>query len=212
MLGTNGKQDTEFGIQGKCNPHSPISNQICCQTKPMKDLALTQQTSTPLKSGTRLRMTFLSRMKEVDMKQFSILSALAVVLVMASAVNAQQPVNYKTAYKRAQSGDKPLLVLITAKWCPPCQVMKKTTIPELMKKEAFQKFHYATVDLDLEPTVARQLIGDRGVPQLIMFEKRDDKWIRRYLRGMQTPQTVEAFVGQAQSLRTASAQPDVVDK
>jgi thiol:disulfide interchange protein len=159
-------------------------------------------------------------MKEADMKQFSILSALAVVFLMTSALNAQQPVqqpahvpvSYKTAYKRAQAGDKPLLVLITAQWCPPCQVMKKTTIPELMKKDAFKQFHYATVDLDLEPTVGRQLIGDRGVPQLIMFEKRDDKWIRRYLRGMQTPQTVETFVAQAQSLRTAAVQGDIVDK
>lgn len=146
------------------------------------------------------------------MKKFSVLSALIVALFAATTLNAQKPVNYKTAYKRAQAGDKPLLVLITATWCPPCQVMKKTTIPELMQKEAFKDFHYATVDLDQEPTIARQLIGSRGVPQLIMFEKRDDKWVRRYLRGIQTPQTVEAFVAQAKVLRTASAENAVVDK
>lgn len=146
------------------------------------------------------------------MKNLLVLSVLVVAFISTSTLNAQQPVNYKTAYKRAQAGDKPLLVLITAQWCPPCQVMKKTTIPELMQKEAFKGFHYSTVDLDREPTVARQLIGNRGVPQLIMFEKRDDKWVRRYLRGMQTPQTVEAFVAQANVLRTASVPADVVDK
>jgi len=144
------------------------------------------------------------------MKHYSVLSALLVVFFAASALNAQQPVDYKTAYKRAQAGDKPLLILITAQWCPPCQVMKKTTIPQLMQKAAFKDFHYSTVDLDKEPTLGRQLIGDRGVPQLIMFEKRDDKWVRRYLRGIQTPQTVEAFVAQASTLRTASAQANVV--
>lgn len=147
------------------------------------------------------------------MKNLWVLSALVVAFFATTALHAQQPVNYKTAYKRAQAGDKPLLVLITAQWCPPCQVMKKTTIPNLMQKAAFKDFHYSTVDLDQEPTLARQLIGTRGVPQLIMFEKRDDKWVRRYLRGMQTPQTVEAFVAQANILRTASAEPtNVVGK
>ena len=83
--------------------------------------------------------------------------------------------------------------------------MKSTTIPTLLQKDAFQDFHYATVDLDAERKVARQLIGERGVPQLIMFEKREGNWVRRYLRGIQTPKTVEAFVAQANSLRTASA-------
>ena len=137
--------------------------------------------------------------------------ALAVLLLSAPNVNAQQPVDYKTAYERAQQGDKPLLVLITAEWCPPCQVMKKTTIPELIQKEAFRGFHYSTVDLDKEEKLARQLIGDRGVPQLIMYEKQEGKWIRRYLRGIQTPQTVEAFVARANTLRTASAASNAVD-
>ena len=49
-------------------------------------------------------------------------------LVAVSTANAQQPVDYKTAYEKAQKGEKPLLVLITADWCPPCQVMKKTCL------------------------------------------------------------------------------------
>ena len=124
----------------------------------------------------------------------------------------KKPVDYRTAYKNAQKGDKPLLVLVTAEWCPPCQIMKKSTIPELMQKDAFQGFHYSTVDLDKEEELARQLIGARGVPQLIMYEKQEDKWIRRYLRGIQTPETVEAFVAQAGALRTADASTEIVDK
>jgi len=139
------------------------------------------------------------------MRYFSILIALAVVVLVASTVNAQQPMDYKTAYQKAQAGDKPLLILVTAKWCPPCQIMKQTTIPELMKKKAFKDFHYSAVDLDKEQALARQLIGTRGVPQLIMYEKHENKWIRRYLRGAQTAQTVEAFVAQATATRTASA-------
>ncbi len=139
------------------------------------------------------------------MRQLTVLIALAAVVIAAPALTAQDPLDYKTAYKKAQAGDKPLLVLITATWCPPCQVMKKTTIPALMKKEAFKNFHYSTVDLDQQQKLARQLIGTRGVPQLIMYEKQEGKWIRRYLRGAQSPQMVEAFVAKSLKVRTALA-------
>lgn len=130
---------------------------------------------------------------------------LLATVVSAPSVFAQQPTDYFTAYEKAQKGDKPMLVLVTAEWCPPCKVMKSTTIPQLMQRNAFSKFHYATVDLDAEKRLARQLIGDRGVPQLIMFEKRNGEWVRRYLRGIQTPETVQAFVAQSAYYRTANA-------
>ncbi len=117
--------------------------------------------------------------------------------------NGSEPTDYKTAYKRAQTGDKPLLVLVTADWCAPCQQMKSSTIPKLMSRDAFQDFHYATVDLSRQETLGRKLIGKRGVPQLIVYEKRDDKWQRRYLRGAQTVETVEAFISQGAAARTA---------
>jgi len=140
------------------------------------------------------------------MRQLPFFIAVMIAAVAAPALsNAQQALDYKTAYANAQAGDKPLLVLVTADWCPPCQEMKRTTIPQLMQLEAFKGFHYSTVDLDKEEKLARELIGERGVPQLIMFEKQEGKWIRRYLRGAQTVQTVEAFVAQSGLLRTASA-------
>lgn len=143
-----------------------------------------------------------------------LLSALAFVFAAGVSVScfAQKPTDYRTAYQAAQNGEKPLLVLVTAEWCPPCKVMKTTTIPELMQKQAFKNFHYSTVDLDQDEKLARQLIGSRGVPQLIMYERKNDKWVRRYLRGIQTPETVEAFVAQASSVRTANAPSDLLDK
>ena len=59
----------------------------------------------------------------------------AVLLTISAVlVNDGNATDYKTAFEKAQSGDKPLLVLVTAQWCPPCQVMKSTTIPQLMSK------------------------------------------------------------------------------
>lgn len=127
----------------------------------------------------------------------------------AQEIETREPKSYRDAYHDAVQGEKPLLVLVTAQWCPPCQVMKSTTIPELLRKDSFSSFHYATVDLDKEESLARQLIGTRGLPQLIMFEQVEGKWIRRYLRGMQSVETVEAFVAQANSLRTANASDSI---
>lgn len=135
--------------------------------------------------------------------------AAVLMTISALAMTEGQPNDYKTAYEKAQAGDKPLLVLVTAEWCPPCQVMKTTTIPELMAKDAFKDFHFATVDLDRERGLARKLIGQRGVPQLIMFERQNGEWVRRYLRGAQTIETVEAFIAQANQVRTASADETV---
>ena len=55
-------------------------------------------------------------------------AAIAIVIFapMAGIASAQQPTDYRTAYNQTQQGTKPLLVLVTAEWCPPCQVMKKT--------------------------------------------------------------------------------------
>ena len=139
--------------------------------------------------------------------------SLAAVLMTVSALLATDgdPSDYKSAYEKAQAGNKPLLVLVTAEWCPPCQKMKKKTIPQLMAKEAFKGFHFATVDFDKEKALARKLIGSRGVPQLIMYERKGEQWIRRNLRGAQTPETVEAFISRAKLARTADAK-DVIEK
>ena len=134
------------------------------------------------------------------------------ILILAGSLvgsHSGEATDYRTAYSRAQNGDKPLLVLVTADWCAPCQTMKATTIPELQSKDAFRNFHYATVDLGKEEELARKLIGKRGVPQLIVFEKKDDRWQRRYLRGIQSVEKVQAFIEQSSPTRTAAAKTSI---
>lgn len=137
---------------------------------------------------------------------------LAGLLLLAATVPvfADEPLDYKTAYAKAQQGDKPMLVLVTATWCPPCQSMKATTIPQLLRQDAFKDFHYATVDLDEEAELAQKLIGNRGVPQLIVFEKLDGKWQKRYMAGYQTVANVEKFILNPVVVRTADATVDAI--
>lgn len=148
---------------------------------------------------------------EEEMKQVLIFLSAALVLFAVETANAQETLDYATAYKNAQSGDKPLLVLVTAKWCPPCQSMKKNTIPQLLKKSAFKGYHYTNVDLDTDSKVARQLIGGRGVPQLILFEKKNGKWTRKFLSGYNTVASVEKFV-KLPAVRTAAVDTPTLDK
>ncbi len=105
-----------------------------------------------------------------------------------------ESLDYKTAFYRAKEGDKPLLVLVTAQWCGPCQILKAKALPELKLKGAFSRFHFATIDYDQEPALAQNLIGERGIPQFILFEKHEDKWSRRYLIGAQTTPEIEEFL------------------
>ena len=137
------------------------------------------------------------------MRRPLILVAVSFLMLTANFAYGQTPVDYSTAFERAQTGDKPLLVLVTATWCPPCQVMKNTTIPQLMQKKAFKNCHWAAVDFDAEHEIAMQLTEGKGVPQLIMFEKRDGKWVRRRIAGYKDANTVEAFMAQSPQLRTA---------
>lgn len=148
-------------------------------------------------------------MEGLNMKLFALgvrtSIALAVVAALSSIASAQTPLDYKTAFEYAQKGDKPLLVMVSATWCPPCQQMKQTTIPQLLQKGTLKDCHWASVDLDQEKDLARQLIGNRGVPQLIMFEKKDGQWVRRFLVGYKDVNVVEAFVAQSRIIRTAQA-------
>ncbi len=135
-----------------------------------------------------------------------------VVLVLAAFANANssQPTDYKTAYKRSQQDDHPLLVLVSAQWCPPCQLMKTTTIPQMIEDNKLSQFHFATVDLDKNATDAHNLIGSRGVPQLVLYEKQGGVWTVRFLGGYHDVAAVETFLKQSDGVRTAKAQTLVV--
>lgn len=127
----------------------------------------------------------------------------AIVIAAISGINTSQPTSYKTAFQRAQQDDRPLLVLVSAKWCPPCQMMKRTTIPKMIEANKFQGVHFATVDLDENPVDARNLIGTRGVPQLVIYERKGEQWTSRFLSGYHDIAAVESFLGKSGELRTA---------
>lgn len=121
-----------------------------------------------------------------------------------------KPTDYKTAYQRAQSGDKPLLVLVTATWCPPCQQLKNSTLPEMMESNGFKDFHFAVLDVDDNRPMAEQLVENRPIPQFIIFEKKNDSWTRRYLVGYNSVAEVTKFLQPSiKTLDTENGSPEI---
>jgi thioredoxin-like negative regulator of GroEL len=82
--------------------------------------------------------------------------------------------------------------------------MKNNTLPQLFQRGSFKDVHFAMVDLDQQPEIAQALIGDRGVPQLVLFQKSNNEWVRRYISGMQTVEGVEAFIGKGTAVQIAT--------
>jgi len=137
----------------------------------------------------------------------------AILLVAASTNATSEPLDYATAYKQAMKGDKPLLVLVTAEWCPPCQVMKSQVLPELLSQDSFAGYHFATVDFDEQNRLAKKLVNNRGVPQLLLYEKNEKgEWGLKYMAGAQSVEVVQSFLNNSTSERTAKAETTAAKK
>lgn len=142
-----------------------------------------------------------------------VLASLNLSTTPADYADPSEPTDYKTAYKRAMKGDKPLLVLVTAEWCPPCRMMKQNTIPQLLNNKGLDSFHFATVDLDKNAKDARNLIGNGQVPQLILFKKNEQgKWKTKSMTGFASVEIVKSFLGTPEAVRTAEAETTSIDQ
>ena len=101
---------------------------------------------------------------------------------------------YDAAYTKMQKSGKPLLVLVSANWCPACRKMKETTLPKLHRDGQLKKVEFATVDLDQEKKLSNRLMKATTIPQLILFTKTADGWKREQIIGAQKVDAIKQFV------------------
>ena len=87
-----------------------------------------------------------------------------------------------------------MVVMVSTDWCPPCQVMKKTILPRVRERGLLRKVAFAVVNPDRDGDLAEKLTGGGPIPQLVMFRKTADGWMRRKLVGGQSVETVEQFI------------------
>jgi thioredoxin-like negative regulator of GroEL len=118
-------------------------------------------------------------------------------LLLQAATLAAPGRDYTTAYHEAARTGRPLVVLIGAEWCPGCQQMKHTAIPQLEKQGGLSKVSFAYVNSDHQSSLASKLMEGGSIPQLIMYHKTDEGWRRQQLTGAHSVSDIEAFLAQA---------------
>ena len=116
-------------------------------------------------------------------------------LVLTGATSETSNRDYDSAYKEAVSGNKPLMVVVGAEWCPACNVLKHTTINPMVRTGELDQVSVALVDKDKNPELVKQLTkGEKMLPQIIVFTPTKTGWTRRKLMGYQPKQPVRNLV------------------
>ncbi len=126
------------------------------------------------------------------------LSLILVAALLTVAGSSPQTQNYAEAYRKSQVEGKPLMIIVSAQWCPACVTLKDTTIRDLESSGQLSEVNLAVVDRDAEPELAKQLMREQKVPQIIMFSKTDTgRWERSQLIGYQPQGPVRSLIRSA---------------
>jgi thioredoxin-like negative regulator of GroEL len=104
--------------------------------------------------------------------------------------------SYAEAHREMSQTGRPLVVLVGADWCPGCNVMKSSSMPEVRRQGGLNGVAFATVNTDHERDLAQQLMGGGAIPQLIMYSPTSEGWNRRVLVGAQSPSAIQQFINQ----------------
>lgn len=102
----------------------------------------------------------------------SLLLFAALPLFVNAAQAAQVAPFTADAFEAAQAAGKPILIDITASWCPTCKA-QKPIIEEITGRDAFNDMVVLHVDFDNQVDVVRSL-GARMQSTLIVFKGRNE--------------------------------------
>ena len=115
------------------------------------------------------------------------------VILQVSAVTTGT-LTYKDAYENAEKTGQPLVVLVGADWCPACQTMKHSVVPQLAKQGVLTKVSFAMVNTDHDQALAGRLMQGGSIPQLVIYRKTAAGWQRQQLTGAQSVEAATSFL------------------
>jgi thioredoxin-like negative regulator of GroEL len=124
-------------------------------------------------------------------------SNLTFIALWCLAAGADDPDTYAKAHETTMKTGKPMVVMVSTDWCAPCQVMKKTVIPQVRERGLLRRVAFAVVNPDRDHDLAQRLIGGGPVPQLLLFRKTREGWQRKALVGGQSVEAVEQLITEA---------------
>ena len=116
-----------------------------------------------------------------------------VALVQVSALGASQQ-DFNQAYHQSLTTGRPLVVLVGAGWCPACQKMKNSILPQVAKSGGLNKVVFTHVDFDQQRQLASRLSRGTSIPQLIRFDQTPAGWKSKRLVGARSPGDVYHFI------------------
>lgn len=94
--------------------------------------------------------------------------------------------SYEDEYNYCIKNNKPLVCVLTAKWCGPCKIMHK-----IFEKI---KYRHCNIDIDEEADLVDKLTDDKRVPQIIVYYKNKSGWHRKQMIGIHTQKEIERFI------------------
>jgi thiol-disulfide isomerase/thioredoxin len=125
---------------------------------------------------------------------FTTMTSLALIALLQLSALGAQDTDYAQAYQRSLATGRPLLVLVGAPWCPACEQMKHSVLPQVAEAGGLNDVVFAYVDFDQQQELASRLLESKSIPQLIRLDRTDAGWNRRVLVGAKTPREVFSFV------------------
>lgn len=123
--------------------------------------------------------------------------AVFALLLAFTGPNSSKPLTYEEAMQQAQKENKPILILVGAKWCSSCEVMKRDTLEPMKESGELKGVVVTYIDKDERPELAQQLMKGETLPQIVVFAKEADQWKRLSLTGMQTKSRMQELLARA---------------
>jgi thioredoxin-related protein len=86
---------------------------------------------------------------------------------------------YGEAIQKSQQENKPLLVIVSANYCAPCQVLKRNVIKPMLDSGELKEVYVSYVEEEKDKELFDKLLGEnKSIPKIIIYHKKNDKWFR----------------------------------
>jgi thiol-disulfide isomerase/thioredoxin len=127
-------------------------------------------------------------------RKYNPMSAIILIAMMQVSAWGAEQTDIEQACRQSQATGRPLVVLIGAVWCPACQKMRNSILPQVAETGGLEKVIFTYLDYDQHQQLASRLSQGTSIPQLIRFDPTPAGWKSKYLIGAKSPGVVCDFI------------------